>query len=85
MKPAIASPPRQQDPEPGHAGHEKHPAPDRRRQHGLAEIRLRHQKRRDNAEQDDGEQIAGISGWRDRSENSHAQITTKAGFMNSDG
>jgi hypothetical protein len=29
--------------------------------------------------------LPGISGWRDRSENSHAQITTKAGFMNSDG
>jgi hypothetical protein len=47
------------DPQPWHAGHEEHAAPDGGRQDGLAKVGLGDEQRRDDAEEDDGEEVAG--------------------------
>ena len=73
-------------PDQTHARHVEQRAPDQRDQHGLAEIRLQHQKRHD-----DDQQSAARSYWpafpaaSPISPNSQAIRITKAGLRNSDG
>ena len=68
-----------------HPGHEEQRAPHQRDQHGLAEVGLQHQRRDGPISNASAMVLAGTSGLRADSANSHAIRMTNAGLRNSDG